>query len=523
MPVLRIDAVIERVLLSGLVYWWLSRYFRATACFLGTFVAFVLFASDTSDALASYHHDSVFWAVLAGFSACMFLSRQRTGASLAALLSGFCGGLCFLTKQTTGAAITLCIPVVIAFLETENLRRKFRFATWFSAGWIMPCGVTAVWLLREHALNDFLKCVFLSGAAKGPAVAVFVRPLLDRWVLAMAVTIALLVGSRVIKRARVSAVAEPPILLVCVFATMTVSLPLAWYTAVGQPLPLIWAQFVRMPLLPAALIGSLLLLAKYGWLASRKNASPFTKEIVLISSVAAAIAYALSMSFAYLGPIVVPGLALVVAFAIERGGSGLRKLLSGSVICFTILFSQAEAKLQEPYDWMDWPESPVPATPYQSRFPQLQGLQFSESTGAIVDRLCEAIKANTKPGDTMLVYPYFPIFYVLTGLRHSTYTYSHYTDVAPDAVCQRDAQTLLRNPPTVILRMIRPDSSLIRDEQLYRAGGVSGVRRIEAAMDELSVKYRILDTAEVPITKAKLQVLLKLSDQPSKAPNFSKR
>jgi hypothetical protein len=512
--VLRIGAVIERVLLSGLVSWWLSRYFRATACFLGTFVAFVVFASDPADALASYHHESVFWAVLAGFSACMFLSRRRTGASLAALLSGFFCGLCFLTKQTTGAAITLCIPVVIAFLETGNLRRNLRFATWFGAGWIVPCGVTAGWLLRHHALDDFVTCVFLSGAAKGPAVAVFLRPFLDRPVLAAFVTVALLAGSRVIKRARVSAVAEPPILLVCVFAAMTASLPLAWHTAAGQAFPLIWAKLALAPFLAAALMGSLLLLARYGWLALRKDASPLTREIVLIGSVAAAIAYALSMSFAYYGPMVVPGLALVVAFATDRGGSGLRNLLCASVICFAVLFSQAESKLQAPSDWMDWPESAVPAAQYRSKFPQLRGLQFSESTGAIVDRLSEAIQANTRPGDTMLVYPYFPIFYSLTGLRHTTYSYSHYSDVAPDAVCRRDVQTLLRDPPTVILRMIRPESSLLRDEQLYRAGGASGVRRIEAALDELSVKYRVLETAEVPNTKAKLLVLLKLPDRP---------
>jgi hypothetical protein len=521
--VLRIAAVIERVLLSGLVYWWLSRYFRATACFLGTFVAFVLFASDPADALVSYHHDSVFWAVLAGFSACMFLSRRRTDASLAALLSGLFAGLCFLTKQTTGAAITLCIPVVIAFLETGNLRRGLRFATWFGAGWIVPCGITAGWLLRRHAFNDFVKCVFLSCVAKGPAGAVLLRPLLDRPVLVMFVTAALLAGSRVVKRARVTAVAEPPILLVCVFAAMTASLPLAWHTAAGQGLPPIWAKLALMPLLPAALMGSLLLLARYGWLARRKDASPLTREIVLIASVAAAIAYALSMSYAYYGPIAVPGLALVVAFAIDRGGPGLRKLLCESVICFAVLFSQAEAKLQVPGDWMDWPESAVPAAHYRSRLPQLRGLRFAESTGAIVDRLSEAIKANTRPGDTMLVYPYFPIFYSLTGLRHTTYTYSHYSDVAPDAVCLRDAQTLLRNPPTVILRMIRPESSLLRDEQLYRAGGASGVRRIEAALDELSVKYRVLETADVPNGKAKLVVLLKLPDRPPEAPNFSKQ
>jgi hypothetical protein len=523
LAVLRIGAVIERMLLSGLVCWWLSRYFRVTACFLGTVAAFVLFASDPADALVSYHHDSVFWAVLAGFSACMFMSRRGMGAALAALSSGLFCGLCFLTKQTTGAAITLCIPLVIVFLEAGNLRGSLRFSAWFGAGWIVPCGIAAGWLLREHALNDFVQCVFLSTAAKGPAVAVFLRPLLDHPVLVAFVTIALLAGSRVCKRDRESALAEPPLLLVCVFAAMTVALPLAWYAAAGHPIPLIWANVSRLLLLPVALMGSLLLLARYGWLAPRKDASPLTKEIVLIASVAAAIAYAISMSYAYYGPMAVPGFALVVAFALDRGGSGLRMLLFGSVICFAVIFSQAEAKLQEPCRWMDWSESAVPAAHYRSKFAQLRGLQLAESTGSVVDRLSEAIRAHTRPGDTMLVYPYFPIFYSLTGLRHTTYTYSHYSDVAPDAVCLRDAQTLLRNPPTVILRMIRPESSLLLDEQLYRAGGASGVRKIEATLDELSVRYRVLETAELPATNAKLQVLLKLPDQPPEAPNFGKQ
>jgi hypothetical protein len=224
------------------------------------------------------------------------------------------------------------------------------------------------------------------------------------------------------------------------------------------------------------------------------------------------------MSFAYYGPMVIPGLALIIAFTIDRAGYRFRALLPRAALCWTIIFFQAQAKFQEPYDWMQWPELGVPAANYESKFPQLRGLRVSQSTGVLVDHIAEVIRARTSPGETLLVYPYFPIFYSLTGLRHNTYTYSHYLDVTPDAISRRDAETLLRNPPRVIVRMLLSDSFLRMDEDLFRGGKRSGGRVIEATLDAISPQYQLVETDEIPFTRQKLQVLIRLS---ADAHNFS--
>ena len=88
-----------------------------------------------------------------------------------------------------------------------------------------------------------------------------------------------------------------------------------------------------------------------------------------------------------------------------------------------------------------------------------------------------------------------------------TYGFVHYLDVAPDAVCERDARTLIEHPPSVIVRLVQPEELVRFEERYFRGSRPSGGRKIIAAMDQLSPGYRLLETIKLPGSGQDLRIL----------------
>lgn len=173
-------AMLERALLSVVVYLWLARFFRISHAFLATLTAMVAFCGDPADPLFSYHHDSVFWAVCAGFCASLLLKGSSRGARALAFLSGMCCGLCFLTKQTTGLGISILLPVVLGLTlrAGPGLPGLGAVLARFGIGWTLPVGLLWGWLFQAGALGAYFDQVFLRGpSSKGSLISVLTRPL----------------------------------------------------------------------------------------------------------------------------------------------------------------------------------------------------------------------------------------------------------------------------------------------------------------------------------------------------------
>jgi hypothetical protein len=94
-------------------------------------------------------------------------------------------------------------------------------------------------------------------------------------------------------------------------------------------------------------------------------------------------------------------------------------------------------------------------------------------------------------------------------MSQPTYGFLHYLDVAPDALCRRDAQTLLDHPPSVIVRLMVDEEALRWDEDYFRGNRPSGTRRITEAMDKLSGGYRLIETVKVPGRGLDLRILVR--------------
>ena len=505
---LRLDGVLERVALCVLVYWWLSRFFRHTDSFLGVIVAVVFFASDPADALISYHHDAVFLAVLAGYCAHRFMTGESKAPRLAAFFSGLAAGGCMMTAQTVGGGITLSVPAVVFFVmcRRRQIEPGLQFVSWYAAGWLVLVGGILLWLQSQHALQSFLRCVFLSSSAKGATSHVFLRPFVDRSDTLIVVTVFLLILSLAMRSVGKPA-RESYVKLLVIFGAVLLMLVAAYTAATLNWHATQLSLHMELHLMAGTLAGSVLLGIYILFVETRGAPDLHSDGLLLLSAVSFTTAYTLSLSFAFYGPMVMPGMALVIAAMMHYFGRSAPLRILCTAACLLFVFVEVAMRIEIPFDWMLWQESSAVTAHYRSRYPLLSGLRISEPTGPIVDRITSLILANAPPGGTLFVYPYFPTLYSLTGLRPPTYGYLHYLDVAPTWLCERDARTLVQNPPSVLVRLVESEGQLQWSEWLYRDGKRSGTREIIAAMDRITPRYRLLETFAVPGYGATLQVL----------------
>ncbi len=215
----------------------------------------------------------------------------------------------------------------------------------------------------------------------------------------------------------------------------------------------------------------------------------------------------LALSWPAYSPMVVPALALVVAAGLDRLESSRPAVayVIASLVCI-VTWAHAAQKLITPFGWMFWQESPVGYAIHPSILPELAGLQLSQPTLACTEQVTSVIQEHSRPGDTLLVYPYFPIFYVLSHRNPPTYNFNHFLDVCPDEVCAQDASVLLQSPPEVIVYMVEDTPIMQALEQGYRGGKISGSRQVVRAIEQLTGSYRLLYTFATPGSGRRINV-----------------
>jgi hypothetical protein len=85
-----------------------------------------------------------------------------------------------------------------------------------------------------------------------------------------------------------------------------------------------------------------------------------------------------------------------------------------------------------------------------------------------------------------------PIFYYLSDRHSVTFAYIHYFDVCADKFVRADARRLVERPPAVLIITEFPPTSVAFREAVFRGGGASGHRQMEAALTKLTREYRLV-------------------------------
>jgi hypothetical protein len=503
----RIAAVVERVLVALIVYCWLLRIFTIGPSFLGSLLGVIAFCSDQADALSLHHHDSVLWAVAAGLLASFGISSQRPGAFVAG--SGFFAALCFLTKQTTGAGVSIVIPVILlcALKGPWTFRRVALLLLAFAAGWAVPAGLIASWLSRNGAFAPFLEQVFIKGpTSKGPLWMVILRPFLTsiQYPIYLAYVSVALVLLFVARRGF-----SRPIKNHVSSAGLT-----AWTSVMGVVslwagvlISRYWGEAFWVPGFQMGLILILVTLIGTTWLSTTLFAARFQYEmsqmdaqLFLLAGVSMAVAVMLSLSWIAYGPMAMPGLALIVAMLVQRAVASQRLLRQIAVFACTgaAISLLVSLKLQRPFNWEGWTDGTVSQGTAQSNIQQLKHFRLSPPVTVFLERVTAAVTTNSNSGDAIYVFPWAPLFYTFSQRKPATFSYVHWFDVTPDYIARRDAAELRTHPPTVIVYFPFSQEQIRDQERRFRGGANSGQRELINTVEELAKTYKLVDTVNQP-------------------------
>ncbi len=520
LAVLRLVDIGYRCALGAILVIWLAKVVRIPYAALGALAAAAVFSTDSADPLVSYHLEATFWALVGAFLLSYVRWERRVSLRNIALMcgSGACCSVCFFTKQTEGGGITLALFIVIAGLSMRDLgvRPAISRLLAFGVGWILPAGAVLGWLARKGALRAFATAIFADGpSAKGSPGHVFTRVFLDGYgswpgnaaYLLFAVCIMLLVV-RVVNRAGNAPASAAPVMLqlVLIVAAGAAALFAGYAGGAFVPRSFITTDRLETWTIFFSFFGVFSLAIHYTLILTRRGMTEVERQRWLLVMASFWISYTMSWSWVAWGPMAFPSLGVVIAFMLEDLLSTprspvLRYSLTASAV---LLLSVCEAgRVSRPFCWDSWTEAPIRSATATSRQPALRGIYMSPELAAFVDRLTTLIDNHSRVNDSVFIYSYQPLWYVMADRWPPTYAQVHFYDVTPDDLCRRDAARILQARPALIVDFV--GDSELRDKKLFRSGGRSGQEDLHDQMYKLiDADYRL--EAAIPLKESPVPV-----------------
>lgn len=529
----QIFSLLERVILFVVLCIWLCRFFPARYAAVGVITGSALYLSDTSESLSSLHHEAVFWATLAAFCLSTSLRGERR-KYLWCAAAGLFAGLAFLGKQTSGVGIAAAIPVFLLFASRcDGWRATLKSLASYAAGLAAPLAAVFGWLARHEALDDYVEQIFLRGpSSKGSLLDILLRPVtmlmedfyLRRFALMAVVIVA--VAAFLMHRSKSKAAAagysalspEPSprratffgsrdsvtfIVGGAVASALLLMIGAALARFAEPPTSFFMQAATQVPLFIAE-VGVLALLAGYLWRWVRGGLTNEQWQMFAFAFTTSAIVATLALSWVAFVSMLIPALPLLVSLALSRFNDSFNDNRSNRLVtlarifvlvgCAVVVVITVWSKMTTPYSWASWREPAAHTATQTSALPQLAGLKLSPSTKERVERITQLIEQHSAPDETVFVYPHMPIFYTLADRRPPTFAAVHFFDVSPDYIARRDAQTILEQPPAVIVDFEFTEEQILDNEHLFRDGNRSGQRDMIAAIKTLTADYDLLES-----------------------------
>jgi len=518
----RACGVVERLMIASVLYLWLARMFQPRFAAVAAIVTMVVSSGDTSDPLASYNHDAIFFGMLSGFLASFVLDQSRSIRSLAifAACSGIFAGLSFATKQTIGPGMTVAVPIVAAayLAKIENVRRAAAFLGAFCLGWVLIVAALVLWLSQLGILNPFLHQVFVQGpAAKASHFSDFIlRDIfllrINKWkglvaLIGLALSVPLFLRS--LKHFERLNDSLRSVLFVSIGAAACVGLAAFLEQAgVGRLSHRVLITAIYFTFFWLLLLTLFFVLRWLFRTATRREA-----QFCLFTAVSLASAFMLSLSYPIFEAMMLPGLGLLVAACLQAASAW--RSLAVYAACAILLVNGTLTKLDIPFSFNSFSEPPVRMAHSVSSRPELKGFVLPEEIVKFVDQTLATIQTNTSANDTIFAYPEFGAFYALSGKNCPTFTCSHNIDVVNDAMARQEANQLLSKPPAVLIFQPQDEAFLNFEELLWRHGSRSGNRDLIDAVQDLAHRYRLAGEYTLPPDNYKVSVYVR-------PPNFVK-
>ncbi len=500
--VLRTAGLMERSLIALVLYLWLRRLVRPAHAAFAAFATLVLSAADLADPIASYNHDSMFFAILSGYLASFLLESVRSNKFTIwmAVASGAAAGLSLLVKQTVGLGAVVAVPVVVAAIlwSRQSVRQALLWLFPFGVGAAVPVGALMAWLASLGVLKIFLVQVFVKGPAakaQGGGGDFLTRALMvvghsPRQFLIAGAGAAVLVWLllRAVRSSAETADDDGPgwemLAMAVAGAASSLLGVLLSFRRIGQP-HLSWSANTTILMC----LGIVAVLAVGTWRLVSRSLNDRQAQMYLLAAVAFNTAFMLSLSFPVFPAMLLPGIGLLIAggLAGSRGVGRLAVYAVALMLCTNV----TRAKLDLPFGFGSYGDGRVADATVRSDEPKLKGIYLTPAEERLVDGVAATVRANTTAADTIFAYPEMGIFYALNERRFPTATGSHNVDVVNDTMARTEAQRLLANPPKVLIYLPETAEQLRQQETMWRSGRPMGQREIIAAVETLAKRYRL--------------------------------
>lgn len=522
----RAVGLIERLLMTIVLFSWLMRLTTVRVAFLSSVAALVVSSTGRHDVMSDYVASASCFALLGAYAAAMVIAKDGRGVSSAlwGLAAGALLSLGILERQTSGLIAAVCILVVIgiSLVRMLGIRRASIAFLACLTGALIPLSITAVWLARSGALGSFIDQVFLRGpAAKGSLFHVLTRPVQmiansayrTQEAVAAAACLGVLIGLCWLGNRQKAGTGKRPeeVLKTVIGAAAAVAAGLVLVpfvmSAVNRP------RFIA-PLniaIDATLFGTCGLFVYFVGRCILLEPNKRVSELALLSAAGLGLAYGNSLSWTPFEPMAFPGLAVVLmAFwpqspwnVIERSTDRALTLACLCLVTVGVLYKGAV-----PFDWQGWREQPISEATKPVNLRQLAGMRVSQQTADVLQELVSVIKDNTGAGDTVLAYPYFPLLYALSGTQPPTFAQVHFLDVTPDYIAARDAHSLTRAKPAVLVVSMRGEDQESAAERNFPSDR-TGLHGFVQVVKNISCEYRLSRTLKMPGTDREINVYIR--------------
>ena len=491
----RAFAMTERLAIFVLLYFWLTRVVSPGAAFFGTFAAAVGFSADPADVITHYDFDAVLASVAAGFAASVAMTSRHRSLFF---VTGICTGLCMTAKQTQGVGMFLIFPVIFV------LGNASRGILPYLAGWAVPTGLAAAWLMRGGAWHAFVEQNFTKGtSSKGPLGSILLRPFYQPFVIrtlgaALAIAIVLICAHWWL--ARKEKPTENPkglpwMLWTSTLLALLLGFAAAWWMPNMERLERVLFGYATICIF-ISLFGSMAVALNYTWKAVRGPLDERSVQIWILASISATTAYMFSLSWAAYEKMLIPGFALLIALALNGRIFRPRQYAAialGLILICTCCFR----KLIFPYGWENWTDGPIKIQTASTGFPELASIKVSDKTAQFLERVTKTIDAHSRADEKIFCFPNYALFYVLAHRQPAVFAYMDWFDIVSDAQVMEDAARIQAHPPAVILSVEMPELMMSRAESKFRNGKPSGQRAMLALIKTLP-GYRLIESVPIP-------------------------
>ena len=517
----RIYGVLDRVVLTSLLYYLLSRQFSATAALCGTVASSFFFLAYPTDALMSYLYTCLLFllASLACLHKAWSTPAHRSAWMFAA---GVMAALCFFTKQSNGLLAIAGLGFIIAVMA-PTLRRALADWVPYAGGLVAGSVPFLLWLFLSGAWQAYVNEVFLGAASsKGGLKAVlfgFVSRQIDKksilaFVLLVFGTVALMLLRKlyILPASRRAVSLSPFAATGLVVGTSLLGIVLV-RTVPNFPRHLMdFSTRISVNVLLYALLPvlAIVLWRRFVSLGFRSTAGYEVPIALLITSVYWT--YGCGMSWNVAEQSVIPSLALLLAFCYDRLQLGRTSYASVLILLVAVGFTQLGIwhKWNRAFNWEGWGEA-MSSDRARSHWPQLADFEIARDEVVIYDTILDDIAKYTKPGEPIVTFATIPMFNFIGQHWQPGFAPVHYWDVCPDEVARKDAELVAKMRPKMIVELELADWVWKEHDEGWRAGRKSGQRDFQNAIDALtsSGDYRKLHTLKTPELDMDLVVWLK--------------